>query len=138
VGIKNIKTTQLWFLTFLLIALRAAMLRCFSFPQGRSRLTAIACNKELQPQAITAPKIPKIMKYQKLCLMLPIKQGDGNDLLHGGAGDDVLQGDAGSDGFLFDGNTTFSTELIGRDTIVDFVTGIDKILLDKTTFTTLN
>jgi hypothetical protein len=63
--------------------------------------------------------------------------GDGNDLLHGGAGDDVLQGDAGSDGFLFDGNAAFTTELIGRDRVVDFVTGSDKILLDKTTFTTL-
>jgi hypothetical protein len=28
---------------------------------GREEITAIACNKELQAQAITAPKIPKIM-----------------------------------------------------------------------------
>ena len=58
-------------------------------------------------------------------------------MLNGGAGDDILQGDAGADGFLFDSNTAFSTELIGRDTIVDFVTGSDKIILDKTTFTAL-
>ncbi|MBU7586148.1 MAG: hypothetical protein KAF91_25325 [Nostoc sp. TH1S01] len=41
-----------------------------------------------------------------------------------------------SDLFLFDINTAFNS-IIGVDTISDFVSGSDKIVLDKTTFTTL-
>ena len=60
----------------------------------------------------------------------------GNDILNGGLGADKSTGGLGADRFLFDSNTVFSSA-IGIDTIADFVTGTDKIVLDKTTFTAL-
>ncbi|NJM47105.1 MAG: hypothetical protein HC860_13860 [Alkalinema sp. RU_4_3] len=62
--------------------------------------------------------------------------GNGNDLLHGGEGNDFLEGGTGADRFLFDINTIFNST-IGIDTIADFLSGTDKIVLDKTTFTEL-
>lgn len=56
--------------------------------------------------------------------------GDGDDQLIGGNGVDVLTGGNGADHFLFD-------KLLGRtniDTITDFESGIDKILLDDAVF----
>ncbi len=56
--------------------------------------------------------------------------GDGDDRLIGGNGVDVLTGGDGADHFLFD-------KLLGRtniDTITDFASGIDKILLDDAVF----
>jgi Ca2+-binding RTX toxin-like protein len=56
--------------------------------------------------------------------------GDGDDQLIGGNGVDVLTGGDGADHFLFD-------KLLGRtniDTITDFESGIDKILLDDAVF----
>jgi serralysin len=63
-----------------------------------------------------------------------ILQGDdGDDTLNGGTGADTLNGGAGADLYLFDsalggGNV---------DTIVGFVTGADRILLDNAVFTAL-
>ncbi|CAM8619322.1 Delta-60 repeat [Oxalobacteraceae bacterium] len=56
--------------------------------------------------------------------------GDGDDQLIGGNGIDILTGGDGADRFLFD-------KLLGRtnnDTITDFESGIDKILLDDAVF----
>ncbi len=63
--------------------------------------------------------------------------GTGNDRLNGGSGSDMLIGGAGSDRFVYDTNAVFTSAAVGKDTIVDFSTIDDKILLDKTTFTTL-
>lgn len=73
--------------------------------------------------------------------------GLGRDILNGGKGNDVLTGDGyNSDGsvsqeqdrFLFDTNRKFQRSDIGVDTIQDFERFSDKIVLDKTTFTSLN
>jgi Ca2+-binding RTX toxin-like protein len=56
--------------------------------------------------------------------------GAGNDTLAGGAGDDSLIGGLGSDSFRFD--TDLKTA--GIDTIADFVTGTDKIVLSAAVF----
>ncbi|OYE04694.1 M10 family metallopeptidase C-terminal domain-containing protein [Nostoc sp. 'Peltigera membranacea cyanobiont' 232] len=64
--------------------------------------------------------------------------GLGNDFLNGGAGNDTLIGGAGSDRFTFNSGQQFTqanAELVGLDTITDFVRGTDKIVLSKTTFT---
>ena len=60
--------------------------------------------------------------------------GLGNDILVGGFGNDTLIGGLGQDLFTFDINTIFAMT-IGQDTITDFDTANDKIVLDKTTFT---
>lgn len=62
---------------------------------------------------------------------------DGNDTLNGGDGDDTLTGGNGSDWFVFDSETAFTPATVGVDRITDFVKNTDKIVLDKTTFTTL-
>ncbi|MBD2512416.1 hypothetical protein H6G91_35270 [Nostoc muscorum FACHB-395] len=64
--------------------------------------------------------------------------GLGSDNLNGGAGNDSLIGGAGSDRFIFNSGQQFTqanAELVGLDTISDFVQGTDKIVLSKTTFT---
>jgi len=63
--------------------------------------------------------------------------GLGNDLLVGGAANDRLTGGEGSDSFQFASNREFSTAALGVDLITDFVSGIDKILLSRTTFSAL-
>jgi RHS repeat-associated protein len=63
--------------------------------------------------------------------------GSGNDLLKGGSGNDSLTGSAGVDQFIYDTNAAFTTSTVGIDQIADFVSGTDKIVLDKTTFTVL-
>jgi Ca2+-binding RTX toxin-like protein len=57
--------------------------------------------------------------------------GAGNDTLAGGAGDDSLIGGLGNDWFRFD---TARTATGGFDTIADFVTGTDKIVLSAAVF----
>ena len=73
--------------------------------------------------------------------------GDGKDILSGGIGEDVLDGgkssdtltgEQGRDQFLFKTNSKFKSGDIGIDTIADFGPDIDKIVLDKTTFTSLS
>jgi len=62
----------------------------------------------------------------------------GADQLDGGAGNDSLIGGDGNDKFIYNTNAAFTTTSVGIDTISDFVVGTDKIVLDKTTFTSLN
>jgi len=57
--------------------------------------------------------------------------GAGNDSLVGGAGNDVLTGGDGNDRFVFD--TSLGSSNV--DTIKDFVTGTDKIVLSAKVFT---
>jgi Ca2+-binding RTX toxin-like protein len=71
-----------------------------------------------------------------------ISGGSGNDILNGGKGNDTLQGGNGSDIFVFNtastpatGATPASTNV---DTILDFVSGLDKIQLSKAVFTKLD
>jgi Ca2+-binding RTX toxin-like protein len=69
--------------------------------------------------------------------------GVGDDLIFGGAGNDYLHGGAGSDRFNFSTNgsplsgTATVATLLGKDTIADFVSGTDKIVLSKSTFTSI-
>ncbi len=58
----------------------------------------------------------------------------GNDTLDGGLGNDELTGGYGEDAFLF--STVLAADNI--DTVVDFVSGTDKIQLDRTVFDTLS
>jgi pimeloyl-ACP methyl ester carboxylesterase len=60
----------------------------------------------------------------------------GNDVVMGGRGHDYLSGGEGADQFVFDINRSF-VSAIGVDAIADFQPGIDKIVLDQTTFSTL-
>lgn len=63
---------------------------------------------------------------------------DGNDKLVGATGADALTGGTGNDEFVFDTGAAFNKSTIGIDTITDFTSGADKIVLDKTTFTALS
>lgn len=60
--------------------------------------------------------------------------GSGNDTIYGGLGNDVLTGGSGADRFVFNTTPNSSTN---RDTITDFTTGSDKILLENAIFTGL-
>ncbi len=66
-----------------------------------------------------------------------ITGNNANNTISGGAGFDVLTGSGGSDNFLYNTNAAFTTAAIGIDTITDFRSGIDNIVLDKTTFRNL-
>jgi Ca2+-binding RTX toxin-like protein len=60
-----------------------------------------------------------------------LKGGNGEDDLRGGLGNDILYGGAGSDTFTFD---TLLNAFTNLDTIKDFETGVDKIMLDAQVF----
>ena len=60
--------------------------------------------------------------------------GEGNDLLDGGLGKDVLNGGAGDDSFIF---STAPNATTNSDTIADFTSGQDTILLGNLIFTAL-
>lgn len=64
--------------------------------------------------------------------------GAGDDELIGGAGNDKLNGGAGADKFIYDTRKAFRRNAIGKDRIANFVVGSDEIVLDKTTFASLN
>lgn len=61
----------------------------------------------------------------------------GVDILLGGAGSDRLTGGSGGDTFRFAANTVFSNASLGLDLVTDFLSGVDRILLSKTTFSAL-
>ncbi len=61
----------------------------------------------------------------------------GSVILDGGAGNDILTGGSGNDRFVYNTGKAFATTDIGIDTITDFISGSDKILLDKTTLTAI-
>ena len=60
--------------------------------------------------------------------------GIGNDTLVGSAGNDILTGGLGNDVFSFTGNAAFTSASQGLDTIQDFTSGNDQILLSKSVF----
>ncbi|MCP2732511.1 CAP domain-containing protein [Symplocastrum sp. BBK-W-15] len=60
--------------------------------------------------------------------------GDGSDRLNGNAGNDILTGGVGGDFFVFDSNSAFTSSAFGVDKVTDFASGVDKIVLDQTTF----
>jgi len=66
-----------------------------------------------------------------------INGGSGNDTLVGGPGSDILNGGSGKDRFLYQSNRRFRSQDFGADTIAKFVVGQDDIVLDKTTFDSL-
>lgn len=59
-----------------------------------------------------------------------------NDTLNGGGWNDSLTGGEGQDWFEFDTDSysSFNLGVMGTDRIRDFVSGVDRIILDKTTF----
>ena len=57
--------------------------------------------------------------------------GGGNDTLYGGIGRDLLTGGSGGDAFVFD--TAFDATKT-FDKVTDFVSGLDKLVFDKTVF----
>jgi Ca2+-binding RTX toxin-like protein len=63
--------------------------------------------------------------------------GDGDDTLTGAAGNDKLTGGNGADRFVFTSSQSFDPADLGIEVITDFTGGLDKIVLDKTTFTVL-
>lgn len=66
-----------------------------------------------------------------------IAGNDASNTLSGGAGLDTLTGAGGRDRFLYNTNAAFNSGAIGVDTITDFSVGVDKLVLDKTTFRNL-
>jgi Ca2+-binding RTX toxin-like protein len=60
--------------------------------------------------------------------------GGGDDLLAGGLGNDTLTGGAGNDTFFFN---TLPHRTANRDTITDFTSDQDKIMLDRAIFASL-
>ncbi|MGB3509988.1 MAG: choice-of-anchor Q domain-containing protein, partial [Microcoleaceae cyanobacterium] len=68
-----------------------------------------------------------------------VQGGDGFDTLTGGKGNDWLAGGGDGDRFVFDNNAAFNSIEMGVDTIKDFSSAeVDKIILSKATFTSLN
>ena len=63
-----------------------------------------------------------------------ITGSSGNDALTGGLGNDILTGGSGADSFVFD---TVANASKNKDTITDFVSGIDHIKFSKAIFTGL-
>ncbi len=63
--------------------------------------------------------------------------GNGEDILMGGSGNDVLTGGDNKDSFLYENSYAFKSATFGIDSITDFTTGSDKIVLDKSTFRAL-
>ena len=60
--------------------------------------------------------------------------GMGNDTLAGNAGNDILMGGDGNDRFIFNTALSASTNV---DTLQDFSSGMDKLVLDKSFFASL-
>lgn len=62
----------------------------------------------------------------------------GANALSGGGGKDTLTGGAEADEFIYETFADFAASDIGSDTITDFVSGTDKIVLSLATFTALS
>jgi Ca2+-binding RTX toxin-like protein len=58
----------------------------------------------------------------------------GNDRILGGSGDDLLVGGDGVDAFIFQSIRSFQSSDFGRDVILDFQAGVDKLVLSQTSF----
>lgn len=63
--------------------------------------------------------------------------GSGNDFMSGDKGADVLTGGEGNDTFAFLGYGNTDSKTLGEDTITDFATGADKIVLDRALFSAI-
>jgi Ca2+-binding RTX toxin-like protein len=63
-----------------------------------------------------------------------LEGGSGNDTINGGRGNDILIGGPGINQFLF--NTPLATA--GVDSITDFYTRLDKIILDESVFSAID
>lgn len=61
-----------------------------------------------------------------------------NDVICGKGGTDRLAGMGGSDKFVFDIGSAYNQKIMGIDVIIDFVRGVDTIVLDRSTFTKLS
>lgn len=66
-----------------------------------------------------------------------LSAGAGNDKLYGGAGNDILTGGEGTDRFCFDASSPFNPANAEVDTITDFSSEGDHIVLFKDMFTAL-
>lgn len=66
-----------------------------------------------------------------------INGGSESDRISGDAGNDILTGGTGFDKFVYSTFRPFVNTDLGIDTITDFAGSIDKICLDKNTFTAL-
>ncbi|MGI2906933.1 hypothetical protein [Tolypothrix sp. VBCCA 56010] len=65
-----------------------------------------------------------------------IRGGNGNDVIKGLAGNNYLEGQAGLDQFFFGSGKPFDVSM-GIDTIIDFNSSDDTIILEKATFSAL-
>nr|MCM0594427.1 M10 family metallopeptidase C-terminal domain-containing protein [Gloeotrichia echinulata DEX184] len=64
--------------------------------------------------------------------------GGGADTLIGGSGNDILTGGADSDRFWYSSGLAFTSSDFGNDTMTDFTSASDKLVLSKQTFTALS
>ncbi|MEJ1931239.1 Calx-beta domain-containing protein [Nostoc sp. NIES-2111] len=62
----------------------------------------------------------------------------GADILIGGAGNDILSGGTESDRFWYSSGRAFTSSDFGNDTLTDFTSASDKLVLSKLTFTALS
>jgi Ca2+-binding RTX toxin-like protein len=60
--------------------------------------------------------------------------GAGNDTMNGGAGNDTMNGGAGNDLFVFGGANLTNLVVMGVDTIGDFTSKVDRLVLSKLAF----
>jgi Ca2+-binding RTX toxin-like protein len=61
----------------------------------------------------------------------------GADILIGGAGNDILSGGTERDRFWYSSGRAFTSSDFGNDTLTDFTSASDKLVLSKQTFSAL-